>query len=44
MNIVDLLGIRGTTDIFNAIKVGIDLVVNRNDVSRNPQILFFTDG
>ena len=29
MNIVDLLCIRETTDIFNAIKVGIDLVVTK---------------
>ena len=45
MNIVDkLFAAFGGTNIFGAIEKGIELVVNRKDVSRNPQILFFTDG
>lgn len=44
MNMVDALSTRGGTDIFNGIKSGIDLVVNRTNKSRDPQILFFTDG
>ena len=36
MSKIDGLCTRGGTDIFNAIKKGIDLVVNRDDKTRNP--------
>jgi len=36
MQNVDALKTRGGTDIFNAIKRGINLVVDRKDKTRNP--------
>ena len=36
MNMIDDLDTRGGTDIFGAIEKGINLVVNREDKSRNP--------
>jgi len=41
---VNGLATRGATDIYGAIKKGIEVVQARTDVLRNPQIMFFTDG
>jgi len=41
---VNGLQTRGTTNIYGAIKKGIDVVAARDSRLRNPQIMFFTDG
>jgi uncharacterized protein with von Willebrand factor type A (vWA) domain len=41
---VNNLQTRGGTNIYNAIKAGIEVVKARDSKLRNPQIMFFTDG
>jgi Mg-chelatase subunit ChlD len=41
---VELLEGRDSTNIYNALQKAINMVHERDDKSRNPAILFFTDG
>jgi len=41
---IDTVKERGSTNIYQAVQKAVQLIENRTDKSRNPSILFFTDG
>lgn len=41
---VDAIKKENSTNMYEGIKVGIEVIEKREDKSRNPAVLFFTDG